>query len=152
MSYGDGTPDPLTSIDIVSHEMAHGVTTWTANLVYARESGAMNEGFSDIFGATVEFFAKGTGTDTNPNAETWLLAEDFWPGGFLRSMSDPKSKGDPDTYNGLNYTDATNNCIPSSENDFCGVHSNSGVLNHWFYIAFATHPYPGDRDISIFSD
>jgi len=134
MSYGDGTPNPLTSIDIVSHEMAHGVTTWTANLVYARESGAMNEGFSDIFGAAVEFFAKRTGTDSNPNAETWLLAEEFWPGGFLRSMSDPKSKGDPDTYNGTNYTDATSNCIPSSSNDYCGVHSNSGVLNHWFYI------------------
>jgi len=137
MSYGDGTPDPLTSIDIVSHEMAHGVTTWTANLVYARESGAMNEGFSDIFGAAVEFFAKGTGTDINPNPEVWLLAEDFWPGGFLRSMSDPKSKGDPDTYNGTNYTDATSNCIPSSSNDYCGVHSNSGVLNHWFYILVA---------------
>jgi bacillolysin len=134
MSYGDGTPNPLTSIDIVSHEMAHGVTTWTANLVYARESGAMNEGFSDIFGAAVEFFAKGTGTETTPNEETWLLAEDFWPGGFLRSMSNPKSKGDPDTYNGTNYTDATSSCIPSSTNDYCGVHSNSGVLNHWFYI------------------
>ena len=134
MSYGDGTPNPLTSIDIVSHEMAHGVTTWTANLVYARESGAMNEGFSDIFGAAVEFFAKGTGTDTNPNSETWLLAEDFWPGGFLRSMSNPKSKGDPDAYNGTNYTDATGSCIPSNTNDYCGVHSNSGVLNHWFYI------------------
>ncbi|NOR28133.1 MAG: hypothetical protein GQ540_06350 [Lutibacter sp.] len=137
MSYGDGTPNPLTSIDIVSHEMAHGVTTWTANLVYARESGAMNEGFSDIFGAAVEFFAKGTGTDSSPNAETWLLAEEFWPGGYLRSMSDPKSKGDPDTYNGTNYTDATSNCIPSSSNDYCGVHSNSGVLNHWFYILVA---------------
>ena len=134
MSYGDGTPDPLTSIDIVAHEMAHGVTSTSADLVYARESGAMNEGFSDIFGAAVEFFAKGTGTDTNPNAETWLLAEEFWPGGFLRSMSDPKSKGDPDTYNGQNYTDATSNCIPAQSNDYCGVHSNSGVLNHWFYI------------------
>ena len=70
MTYGDGTPNPLTSIDIVSHEIAHGVTEWTANLVYARESGALNEAFSDIFGAAVEFFAKGTGTDLNPNEET----------------------------------------------------------------------------------
>ena len=137
MSYGDGTPDPLTSIDIVGHEMAHGVTTWTANLVYARESGAINEGFSDIFGAAIEFYAKGTGTDINPNSETWLIAEDFWPNGFLRSMSDPKSKGDPDTYNGSNYIDASESCIPvggSGGNDYCGVHTNSGVLNHWFYI------------------
>ncbi len=135
MSYGDGNPDPLTGIDVVGHEMAHGVTTWTANLVYARESGAMNEGFSDIFGAAVEFMAKGTGTNTNPNPETWLIGEDFTTP--FRSMSDPKSKGDPDTYNGNNYIDASDNCIPAGGaggNDFCGVHTNSGVLNHWFYI------------------
>jgi Zn-dependent metalloprotease len=132
MSYGDGSPNPLTPIDIVSHEIAHAVTTWTADLVYARESGAMNEGFSDIFGAAVEYFAKGTGTDANPNAETWLLGEDI--NYIIRSMSDPNIYGDPDTYNGQNYTDATSSCIPSSSNDYCGVHSNSGVLNHWFYI------------------
>ncbi len=136
MSYGDGSPDPLTGIDVVGHEMAHGVTTWTANLVYARESGAINEGFSDIFGAAVEFMAKGTGTNTNPNNETWLIGEDFLSNP-LRSMSDPKSKGDPDTYNGINYIDASDNCIPAGGgggNDYCGVHTNSGVLNHWFYI------------------
>ena len=141
MSYGDGTPDPLTSLDICAHEIAHAVTTWTANLVYARESGGMNEAFSDIFAAAIEHFSKGTGTDTSPNAEVWLLAEDFWPGGYLRSLSDPKSKSDPDTYNGTYYTDATSSCIPvfsgPDYNDGCGVHSNSGVLNHWFYILVA---------------
>jgi bacillolysin len=136
MSYGDGSPNPLTSIDVVAHEIAHAVTTTTANLVYARESGAMNEGFSDIFGAAIEFYAKGTGTDTNPNAETWLIGEDF--GSAFRSMSDPKSKGDPDTYNGANYIDASSSCIPwATPNDGCGVHTNSGVLNHWFYISVA---------------
>lgn len=138
MSYGDGNPNPLTSIDVVGHEMAHGITTWTANLVYARESGGMNEAFSDIFGAAIEFFGKGTGSDTSPNAETWLIGEDF--GTVFRSMSDPKSKGDPDTYNGTNYIDASSNCIPtygSGGNDGCGVHTNSSVLNHWFYILVA---------------
>lgn len=135
MSYGDGSPNPLTSIDVVGHEIAHAVTTTTANLIYARESGGMNEGFSDIFGAAIEFFAKGTGTDMNPNAETWAIGEDF--GTTFRSMSDPKSKGDPDTYNGINYIDASTSCEPTygpGGNDGCGVHTNSGVLNHWFYI------------------
>lgn len=138
MSYGDGSPNPLTSIDVVGHEIAHAVTATTANLVYARESGGMNEGFSDIFGSAIEFFAKGTGTDSNPNAETWLIGEDF--GMVLRSMSNPKSKGDPDTYNGNNYVNATASCIPEfgpGGNDGCGVHTNSGVLNHWFYILVA---------------
>ncbi len=135
MSYGDGDQNnPFVSLDVVSHEIAHAVTTWTANLVYARESGAINEGFSDIFGAATEHFAKGSGTDANPDANVWLLAEEFWPDGYLRSMEDPKSKGDPDTYNGSFYTDATDNCVPTAQNDACGVHSNSGVLNHWFYI------------------
>jgi Zn-dependent metalloprotease len=141
MSYGDGNDafgwSPLTGVDVVAHEIAHAVTTWTANLVYARESGGLNEGFSDVFGAAVEFMAKGSGTDLNPNAEIWLIGEDIAPSP-LRSMSNPKSKGDPDTYNGDNYIDATSNCIPvysgPDYNDGCGVHSNSGVLNHWFYI------------------
>ncbi|MGM5468634.1 M4 family metallopeptidase [Flavobacteriaceae bacterium LMO-SS05] len=132
MSYGDGSSDPLTYIDVVSHEIAHGVTSWTADLVYARESGAMNEAFSDIFAAAIEHFAVGAGTDLNPGAGVWLISA--YPGFNLRSMSNPNSLGDPDTYNGLYYTDATTNCIPSSGNDGCGVHSNSGVLNHWFYI------------------
>ncbi len=136
MSYGDGSPNPLTAIDIVGHEIAHAVTTTTANLVYARESGGMNEAFSDIFGAAIEFFAKGNGSDLSPNAETWLIGEDI--GSALRSMSDPKSKGDPDTYNGTFYIDASSNCIPvysgPDYNDGCGVHTNSGVLNHWFYV------------------
>ena len=135
MTYGDGTTDPLTHIDIVSHETAHGVTDTTADLVYARESGAMNEGFSDIFAATVEHFAIGAGTDLNPDAEVWLIRAT--PSISFRSMSNPKSFPffDPDTYNGTFYIDASSSCIPwATPNDGCGVHTNSSVLNHWFYI------------------
>ena len=75
MSYGDGSCvaegcngfDALTSIDVAAHEIGHAVTTFTSNLAYQRESGAMNEGFSDIWGAAVEYFAKGTGPDNNTN-------------------------------------------------------------------------------------
>jgi Zn-dependent metalloprotease len=48
-------------------------------------------------------------------------------------MSNPKAEGQPDTYAGTNWV-SQSNCRPRSSNDYCGVHTNSGVLNHWFYI------------------
>ncbi len=131
MTYGDGngtTFDALTSLDVAAHEIGHAVCETTANLVYQKESGAMNEGFSDIWGACVEFFAA-------PTKATWLIGEDIErrvgrPA--LRSMSDPKSLNQPDTYGGSFWINP--NCTPTSTNDYCGVHTNSGVLNHWFYV------------------
>ena len=126
MTYGDGSGSftPLVSLDIASHEITHGLTTFTANLIYANESGALNESFSDIFGAAVEFFAR-------PNRANWLLGEDI--GGAFRSLSNPRQYGDPDTYDGTNWRQ-TIGCIPTQNNDQCGVHSNSGVQNKWFYL------------------
>lgn len=121
--YGDGTNDPLTGIDVVSHEITHGVTQYTADLVYASESGALNESFSDIFGTVVEFNALGA------NASWTIGVRSF----SLRDMSDPLRFNNPDTYGGDAWTD-TENCIPSGNNDGCGVHNNSGVQNFWFYI------------------
>ena len=144
MSYGDGSCvsegcngfDALTSIDVAAHEIGHAVTTFTSNLAYRRESGAMNEGFSDIWGAAVEYFAKGTGPDNNPNDEVWLIGDEIdrrSGSAALRSMSDPTSQGQPDTYGGSFWINP--NCgFPSSGNDYCGVHTNSGVLNYWFYL------------------
>lgn len=138
MSYGDGggSIQPLTCIDIVAHEIGHGVTQFANNLVYARESGALNEGYSDLWGAAIEFRAKGNGDDLNPNVETWQIGEDITPGIGIRSMSNPNIFGDPDTYLGTNWRPTTvAGCpTPSNANDQCGVHSNSGVLNHWFYL------------------
>lgn len=138
MFYGDGTYLsgntagflPLTSLDVTAHELGHAVCQTTANLAYQKESGAMNEGFSDIWGACVEAFS-GLGAPKNP----WLIGEEIYPSaGYLRSMSNPKSQGQPDTYLGTNWVDVSAACTPSSGNDYCGVHTNSGVLNHWFYI------------------
>ena len=129
MTYGDGNTrfDALTSLDVAAHEIGHAVMENTANMVYEKESGAMNEGYSDIWGASVEYFAA-------PGKSTWLIGEDIdLQQAALRSMSDPKSQGQPDTYLGTNWYDITG-CTPSSTNDYCGVHTNSGVLNHWFYI------------------
>src|SRR4030066_1643468 len=72
LKFGDGTANntPLVSIDIVSHEMTHGVTEYTANLVYQDESGALNESFSDVFGTAIEFFG-------DPINADWFIGEDF---------------------------------------------------------------------------
>ncbi|HHB79944.1 MAG TPA: peptidase M4 family protein, partial [Saprospiraceae bacterium] len=125
MTYGDGSGtyfDALTSLDVAGHEIGHAVMSYTADLTYSYESGAMNEGFSDIWGASIEYFAA-------PNKQTWLIGEDIERRAghaALRSMSDPKSEGQPDTYQGTNWATG------SSDNG--GVHTNSGVLNYWYYL------------------
>ena len=127
MSYGDGDPmfnrTPLTTLDIVGHEITHGLTDFTSDLIYANESGALNESFSDIFGTALEFWAR-------PDRANWDIGEDM--GSAIRSMSDPKLLGDPDTYEGENWIDQ--DCFPTRFNDRCGVHTNSGVQNKWFYL------------------
>lgn len=144
MTYGDGSTNPLTPIDVCGHEIGHAVCEYTANLVYANQSGAMNEGFSDIWGACIEQY--GENGNLNATADTaspgtsqiWKIGENVSSGG-MRSMSYPNTKSNPDTFKGTYYRTTANdgNCTPSQSNDQCGVHSNSGVLNHWFYILTA---------------
>jgi bacillolysin len=125
MTYGDGATRfrPLTALDVCGHEIGHAVCEKTANLTYSGESGAMNEGFSDIWGAAIEEY---TATKLGLTKSTWLIGEDIdkqRPG--LRSMSNPNAEGQPDTYKGTYWYTGTA--------DNGGVHTNSGVLNHWFY-------------------
>ncbi|MCG2792271.1 MAG: M4 family metallopeptidase [Weeksellaceae bacterium] len=139
MIYGDGASvfRPLTAFDVTAHELGHAVCDYTADLAYQRESGAMNEGFSDIWGAVIEH-------KYAPEKQNFFIGEDITIAapGYLRSLSNPKvaySK-QPDTYRGTYWQAATaeEGCTTptggSSGNDYCGVHTNSGVLNHWFYI------------------
>lgn len=122
MTYGDGGSvfSPLTAIDVCGHEIGHGVCEYTANLVYANESGALNEALSDIWGACIEYFAA-------PEKNTWLLGEDIMQnGGALRSLVNPNAFNDPDTYLGTHWYSGTG--------DNGGVHTNSGVLNYFFYL------------------
>ena len=129
--FGDGYTDfdMYTSLDIVAHEIGHAVCDYSAKLIYSGESGAICEGLSDIWGACVENYC---GT----NKQTWLCGEDIdMRTGHvaLRSMRNPKEEDQPDTYGGT-YWVQTSGCFPSEVNDYCGVHTNSGVLNHWFYL------------------
>ncbi|MDQ3277830.1 MAG: M4 family metallopeptidase, partial [Bacteroidota bacterium] len=141
MTYGDGSYPapggfkPLTSLDVCGHEIGHGVCSFTADLVYAKESGAMNEGFSDVWAACVEYFAiKNVDPALASVYKPFYIGEQISedPTQPLRRMDNPKAAGNPDTYGGANWDDP--NCSPSLANDQCGVHNNSGVLNKWFYL------------------
>lgn len=142
MVYGKGNSlDPLTTVDITAHEIGHAFCTGTADLVYEKESGAMNEGLSDIWGACVEYYVNQT---YGLNKDLWNLGTEI--GQTFRSMSNPKAYGDPDTYGGTNWINP--NCNPSSQNDYCGVHTNSGVTNHWFYVLAAGETSTNDNNDS----
>jgi Zn-dependent metalloprotease len=120
MTYGNGNPPSvtaLTTIDICGHEITHGLTSFTANLVYSYESGALSEGFSDIFGTAIEFFAV-------PEVANWTMGEKM--GLIIRSVSNPKAYNLPDTYKGQNWY--------SGSGDNGGVHYNCGPLSFWFYL------------------
>jgi Zn-dependent metalloprotease len=133
MTYGDGDGvnfSPLVTVDIAGHEMMHGVTQFTGGLVYSGESGALNESWSDVFGAMLERQLRGE------SAQTWLIGEQAYTPGVagdaLRSMSNPHSApnsgftadDDPDHYS-ERYTGTGDNG---------GVHINSGIANKAFYL------------------
>jgi hypothetical protein len=118
--------------DIVGHELTHGVTYYTSELIYANESGAISESFSDMWGEWIDQ-TNGRGDDT-PGVK-WLIGEDRPQA--LRDMADPpqfswwpadKSREyvDPDQYNHPDFYDGSD--------DVGGVHHNSGVGNKLCYL------------------
>ena len=119
MVYGDG----FTVDDVAAHELTHGVTQYTAALVYSYQSGALNESMSDIFGEVVDQINL-KGTDTA--AVKWLLGEDIPSIGVIRNMANPPAYGDPDKVSSTLYYCGTS--------DNGGVHTNSGVPNKLFYL------------------
>lgn len=123
-----------TADDVIAHEWTHVYTSRINGLIYAWESGAINEGFSDVFGEVVDLL-NSSGTDTNDNTprttcnesnnERWKVGEDATAfGGHLRDMYNPACKGDPRSMTHSNF-----HC---AESDNGGVHTNSGVLNQAF--------------------
>jgi len=134
MVYGDGDgvqSGPLTVLDVVGHELTHGVTNFSSNLTYSGESGALNEAMSDIFGASIEAYRDGA-----VSGNTWKVGEECWTpgtaGDALRYMNDPAAAGDYDYYP-TRYTGTSDNG---------GVHWNSGIANLAFYLMTmgGTHP------------
>lgn len=133
MMFGDGdgvTFDQFSgALDVVAHEWTHGVTEYGAGLVERDEAGALNESFSDIMGASVEFFYQPVGTG-RLHAD-WLIGEDIARAapGYIRSMSDPISRGHPDHYSLVRFL--------GTSFDNGGVHINCGVPNQAYYLAVA---------------
>lgn len=122
--FGDGDNRPFVSLGITGHEMTHAVTQFSAGLIYQGESGAINESFSDIFGISIELYA---GKDTKN--DIWMLGDELYSHGSLRSMADPKAAGQPDTYGGEFWADPANIGYDNG-----GVHQNSGITNYWYYL------------------
>ncbi|WP_433765779.1 M4 family metallopeptidase [Flavobacterium ginsenosidimutans] len=122
--FGDGDKQPFVSLGITGHEMTHAVTQFSAGLIYLGESGAMNESFSDIFGISIELYA---GKDSKN--DIWMLGDELYKHGSLRSMSNPKAAGQPDTYGGEFWTNPANTSVDNG-----GVHQNSGITNYWYYL------------------
>jgi len=133
MYYGDGLPPNVVlvtgelrqrvnylagALDIVAHELTHGVTDYTSRLIYQGEPGALNEAFSDIMATGVEFYFQ-------PGRADYLAGEDAFTPGGIRSLQNPMTFGDPDHYS-IRYT---------GPDDNGGVHTNSGIANNAFYLA-----------------
>lgn len=126
---GDGvTFSPVVSLDVMAHEFSHMVTSHNIcnGLNYEGESGALNEGFSDIFGELVEGYTLGQ--------YDWTIAEKVTLlSPYLRSLKAPKtgSPAQPTTYGVYPWLEPSNK---TKENDFGGVHTNSSILSYWFYL------------------
>ncbi|NFM77730.1 peptidase M4 family protein [Clostridium botulinum] len=130
MFFGDGDGvyfSPLAkSLDVVGHELSHGVTNKQSDLNYENESGALNESFSDIMGTAVE-------------GKNFVLGEDCWiAGGVMRDMENPSRGGQPAHMKDYSYK--------SMDDDNGGVHTNSGIINHAAYLIADGFEKTGAKD------
>lgn len=138
MVFGDGDGDLFNrftiSLDVIGHELTHGVTGDEANLVYLGQAGALNESVSDVFGSLVKQYALG---QTAGEAD-WLIGAGLFTskvnGVALRSMKAPGTAFD-DPVLGRDSQPATMSGYVHTTMDNGGVHTNSGIPNHAFYLA-----------------
>jgi Zn-dependent metalloprotease len=133
MMFGDGSGTMFTgftkAIEVVGHELTHGVTQDTINLLYTGQSGALNESISDVFGSLVKQYKLGQTADQ----ASWLIGEGILGPGLhgvaLRSMKEPGTAFDGDEQ----PADMSGYVNTASDNG--GVHTNSGIPNKAFYLA-----------------
>ena len=141
MVYGDGSGrifvrGGLTKdVDVIAHELTHGVTQMTAALAYSKQPGALNESFSDVFGSLV----KQHHLRQTADKADWLIGAGILGsalhGKALRSMKAPGTANDLDRQAGSmsGYADLPDDNDPKNDNG--GVHINSGIPNRAFYLA-----------------
>lgn len=138
MVFGDGDGTVFgrftAALDVVGHELTHGVTQYSANFVYRGQSGALNESVSDVFGSLVKQYKLGQTADQ----ADWLIGAGlFMPGvqgAALRSMKEPGSAYD-DPNLGKDPQPGRMSAYVDTTDDDGGVHINSGIPNHAFYLA-----------------
>ncbi|MFF4038730.1 M4 family metallopeptidase [Streptomyces sp. NPDC001816] len=137
MVFGDGDNeiflDFTIPVDVIGHELTHGVTQHTANLTYFGQPGALNESLSDVFGSLIKQYALGQSA-----AEAdWLIGAGLLAprvtGTALRSMKAPGTAYDDDVL-GKDPQPATMEDYVHTGRDNGGVHINSGIPNHAFYL------------------
>lgn len=120
-AFGDGDAidySPLTSIEIVGHEMTHGVVEFSAGLIYSGESGALNESYADVVGAAVRWLY-------NPSVGSWFIGDQICSTAVaqpFRNMANPNQFQCADTYGGTWF------------NNGDIVHYDSGIQNYMFYL------------------
>jgi len=129
--------DFTNSLDVIGHELTHGVTEFTVNLEYHLQSGALNESMSDVFGSLVKQWSLGQTADE----ADWLIgAEILTPGigaDALRSMRAPGTAYDNELLGRDPQPDHMNRFVvlpDTEEGDNGGVHINSGIPNKAFYL------------------
>ena len=137
MVYGDGDGQLFNrftiAVDVIGHELTHGVTQYTSNLNYSNQSGALNESFSDIFGSLV----KQRQLNQSAADADWLIGEGLLTanvkGVALRSMKAPGTAYD-DPVLGKDPQPSNMSGYVNTSEDNGGVHINSGIPNHAFYL------------------
>ncbi len=136
MLYGDGDGVEYTylsgDLDVVGHEMTHGVVEYTAGLVYKNQPGALDESMADVFGVLISTYNKynvANGEAWKFDPADWVVGDDIYTpniqGDALRSLVDPTLYGQPAHMD--NYFD-----LPDTY-DYGGVHDNSGIPNKAAY-------------------
>ena len=121
MVFGEGY---ASADDVVGHELTHGVTQHTSNLLYYFQSGAMNESISDVIGELFDQAYAGPPAGDDTPGSKWLIAEDI-PGGAIRDMEDPREFAQPD----MMSSDRWETSPEAQAFDAGAVHTNSGVGN-----------------------
>jgi len=139
--------DGTASDDVIAHEWGHAYTGSTSRLIYAYQSGAMNESYSDIWGETIDILNEYEDADDDQSLRTGCGSSDRWRigedasafGGAIRDMWNPPCNGDPGKVTDGNYRCGTF--------DSGGVHSNSGIPNHAYALLVDGGSYNG-QDIN----
>lgn len=135
MFFGDGDGrllnDTTKGLDVIGHELTHGVTQYGPNLTYSGQSGALNESLSDVFGSLVKQYHLNQGAEK----ADWLIGADIVGPELAPALRSMKAPGTANKYDSQpadmdHYLDTTK--------DNGGVHTNSGIPNHAFYVMATT--------------